>query len=297
MRKILIIAIIASAAAFAASCTQASVDRAYATVVIGKCEVIRDGKNTEKLKVNDVVKNGDVVRTGGASFAVLQVGKDIAVRIQPDTTVKASFLFDTQKAEIVMSGGHVMSKVMKLPMGVGYSVNTPTTTAAVRGTVYGVSYYSGVSVVAVKDGKVHVSNLTKTSEKIVEAGGTAKVDGDVSARGLSELESLELEKAASLELVSSPGDLKERETRDLEEKFRKRDGEMDLKINDAMTKNPAAFGRDCVFNYGRMDVITLYSGLVIRGVIVSRGDFYQVLTPQGLVGIPAKKVRSTKVTK
>jgi len=296
MKRLFIPAII-TAVTFAGSCVKERTDRAFATVVIGKCEVARGGKNTEKLKVNDAVKNGDVVRTGDASFAVLQIGRDIAVRVQPNTEVKATFLLDGRKTDILVGGGSAMAKVMKLSDDAGFSVSTSTSTAAVRGTVFGVSHYSGVTVVTVREGGVLVKGKAMIGEKMIEAGRTAKLENGISARDLSELESLELEKAASLDLVSSPGGLKELETGDLEKKFRKRDGEIDSKITDTMTKNPAAFGRDCVFNYGRVDIITLYSGLVIRGFIVSRGDVYQVLTPQGLVGIPAKKVRSTKVTK
>jgi hypothetical protein len=47
--------------------------------------------------------------------------------------------------------------------------------------------------------------------------------------------------------------------------------------------------------YGRIDVITLYSGRTIQGVIISRGESYRVLTTNGPISVNAKDVRRTDV--
>jgi len=45
--------------------------------------------------------------------------------------------------------------------------------------------------------------------------------------------------------------------------------------------------------YGRIDVVTLYSGRVIRGAIVSRGASVGIITPSGMVSIRANEIRQT----
>lgn len=49
--------------------------------------------------------------------------------------------------------------------------------------------------------------------------------------------------------------------------------------------------------FNRIDVITLFSGQVIRGAIITTGRTYDVLTPQGMVKISESEVRSIEVLK
>ncbi len=47
--------------------------------------------------------------------------------------------------------------------------------------------------------------------------------------------------------------------------------------------------------YGKIDVITLFNGRVINGIIKSRGDVYSILTTDGIINVQVGKIMNTKV--
>jgi hypothetical protein len=47
--------------------------------------------------------------------------------------------------------------------------------------------------------------------------------------------------------------------------------------------------------FERIDEVSLYSGKVIKGAIISRGENYSILTTGGVVSVPGSQVRSVKV--
>ncbi|HOP63411.1 MAG TPA: FecR family protein [Spirochaetota bacterium] len=49
--------------------------------------------------------------------------------------------------------------------------------------------------------------------------------------------------------------------------------------------------------YSRIDKVYLYSGEVITGAIIKRGDTYSVLTTEGIVKVPKKNIQSNEIIK
>lgn len=49
--------------------------------------------------------------------------------------------------------------------------------------------------------------------------------------------------------------------------------------------------------FERIDEVLLYSGEVISGAILTRGDKYSILTTAGVINIDKDKVRSVKIIK
>lgn len=47
--------------------------------------------------------------------------------------------------------------------------------------------------------------------------------------------------------------------------------------------------------YGRIDVITLFTGRVIQGIIKSRGEAYTILTPGGIMKVKVGNIMKTNV--
>jgi len=45
--------------------------------------------------------------------------------------------------------------------------------------------------------------------------------------------------------------------------------------------------------YGRIDVVTLFTGRVIKGVIISRGNSFSIITPDGVISVDASKIMKT----
>ena len=49
--------------------------------------------------------------------------------------------------------------------------------------------------------------------------------------------------------------------------------------------------------FSRIDEVSLYSGKVIQGAVISRGATYSILTTSGVVNVPESQVRTVKVVK
>ena len=49
--------------------------------------------------------------------------------------------------------------------------------------------------------------------------------------------------------------------------------------------------------FGRTDEIILYSGKVIKGAIIERGEKYSILTPERVIKISAKDIQSVRVVR
>lgn len=116
-----------------------------------------------ELKSGDIVSEGDVISSGEQSLAVLQVIGDTSstytIRIQASTTFK----LQSQKVnERVYHNANLDQGLMKIHADKGsqdenFSVQTPTTVAAVRGTDFSVSNDArGNSEIQVINGKVAV---------------------------------------------------------------------------------------------------------------------------------------------
>jgi hypothetical protein len=69
----------------------------------------------------------------------------------------------------------------------------------------------------------------------------------------------------------------------------------DEEINAEIEKLSGMSYEDMKAKYQRVDIITMYNGRVIKGVIMSRGATLKILTPSGIVTVQAKDVQRTGV--
>jgi hypothetical protein len=93
--------------------------------------------------------------------------------------------------------------------------------------------------------------------------------------------------------IDNPESLNEDQRRKHQEQF--------LKIIEDTSKkadSPLTMSFDDIKNkYGRIDEIIQYNGKTTRGAIISRGDYYRIITPSGLVSINSKEIKDTKTIK
>ncbi|WP_208861363.1 FecR family protein [Leptospira brenneri] len=115
---------------------------AVATFTRGKVSFI-SASDTSKLwktlKVNDILKPGDRIKTGNGS-KVDFFYKETEIRIQPNTdfTLK-EWNSENKVAKAYVEKGAAWFRVSNFKKG-NFEVSTPTTTAGVRGTAFGVFY-------------------------------------------------------------------------------------------------------------------------------------------------------------
>lgn len=259
---------------------------------LGTVNITRGAEAQRPVVLGEELKEGDRIVTGRASFVVFSTGAAAVARIQPESDVVLTSIADMSNIDLGLDKGSVLSRVNKLAKGAGYRVTTPTVVASVRGTLFSVNTDEGTGTVAVKNGTVRVAVKNSGKSMDVNRGAAVLFTGDLAERPIEDAESIILENMESL-----PGDLGTGTGEDAEVLNRQiieKDREINRKLED---KGVPGTLEDIKARYERIDEVTLYSGRVIRGIIMERGVNLRMLTPSGYINIPAKKVRNTRVVK
>jgi hypothetical protein len=105
----------------------------------------------------EYLKEGDAIKTGAQSFAVLSYdpeGKN-TIQISANSEMK---IMSIRPTDLSLKVGQLIAKLNKMGKGETFEISTPVCVAAVRGTFYSVGHTSQ-SDVAVFDRSVEVFNL------------------------------------------------------------------------------------------------------------------------------------------
>lgn len=257
---------------------------------IGSVEITRGAEAARPVVLGEELKQGDIIKTGSASFMVFSIGETATARIQPDTQVTLSGITDKANIDITLMKGGVLNKVNKLAKGGSYKINTPTVVASVRGTVFSAYFDEGTNTVAVKNGNVEVEMKEKKESVSLKEGNTAVIKDGIIERPIDEVENIVLENMSVIPAEINFDDKTKSEQ--LNQQIIEKDKEINKQIEEKGTPKTLAEIKE---KYERIDEVLLYSGRIIRGVIIERGSYYKILTTSGYVNIPAKQVRNTKV--
>jgi hypothetical protein len=138
---------------------------AKADNVTGLVEVQRSGKGPWKtLSSDDLIKTGDVVRSGKDGVAEFKWADGTRWKIMPATEIKVkksiyNVVKKSDQSQLELSTGKVFIRIIKaLGPSSKFEVETPTAVAAVRGTIFSVEVVNGKTEVAVLKGKVWLSS-------------------------------------------------------------------------------------------------------------------------------------------
>jgi mRNA-degrading endonuclease HigB of HigAB toxin-antitoxin module len=275
------------------SCAEKDRTDSFVTFYAGDVTIQR-GEAVKPLQVKDQVKDGDVIRTGEKSCVVIQSTDGLVLRVEQKSEVAVSLFNVTAKKQITLNNGKVLSSVEKLKKGYDYSVKTPTAVASVRGTEFLTEFNGKDSIIAVAKGSVKVTKTTgPADEKIVDTGKTAVVVNEVQEvkiRNMNRAEILELSKFKKTPVVENIEKKKPEEIKELFMETQK----VDEQINSEIKEETGLTPEEMKDKYGRIDIITLYNGRVVKGVITSRGNFYRIVTQTRVEIIDAKDVKNTE---
>lgn len=281
-------------AAMLISCAKEAKKEMFISFYAGTVTQTRNGAPVQ-VEVKGVALEGDVFNVGEKSTLILQSSDGLVIRFESDTEAVMSSINNITKREISLNKGKVLSSVEKLQKGRGYDVKTPTVVASVRGTQFLTEFDGKSSVVAVGKGVVSVRRTTGAGdEKLVEKGNSAVAQQEtetVDLREVNKVETLELAKLEKTPVVEEVEKKTPEELKDIFKEVEQSDAELNEQIKEEAGLTPA----EMKARYGRIDVITLYSGRTIQGIIVSRGESYRVLTSGGTISVKAKDVRRTDV--
>ncbi len=268
-----------------------------ATVIfsVGKVQTVDQSGTERAVTQGDTLTIGTYVKTGNNSQCAVQVGDSAIVKIMDSTTIMVEQLFTDGINTLYLKKGKILSKVKKLRKDNQFNIKTETSLAAVRGTTFSVSYYPGKNIVAVSKGRVEVTRIEKKEGEIAESGDAIVITDSLQSRDISEIEELELEKVASIDFIKSREELKSEKGAVLEESIKDRNNEIDQKINEIEKNLAPKTLSEIKERYDRIDEITLYSGKIHRGVILSRGRNFKILTTSGTVIVPKNKIKRTRI--
>lgn len=279
------------------SCAEKPVnDKAIIVFSIGKVTITK-GKNTIPASIKATINKDDIIKTGDNSFLTLQVGETAIVKVNPNTKVAMRSLLNKEEESLYLEQGKVLSKVKKLSKDSGFIIKTPTAIAAVRGTEFSVNYEYGESTTAVKKGKVLVKTTTSMPEKekeeiLVETGKAGVTKEKIEMRSITKLEELEMEKVSKAsyvdEIMTNNTDAVEK----IGTEQNKLDEEINEKIKNLKLNQPMSL-EEIKKEFKRIDIVSLYNGKVIKGIILSRGRFYKMNTPEGPMTIDSKQIKTT----
>ncbi|HMC70684.1 MAG TPA: FecR domain-containing protein, partial [Mycobacteriales bacterium] len=151
--------------------------RGNLTVFQGQVELRHQNAGFVAAITNELVQQGDVVRTGSGGHAAITFFDRSVVVIEPDTEIEISKLS-------VVSGGRDIDVAMKqtagstwhvvghaIGSGGGYAVTTPTSTSTVHGTAFQIHVDADRTTVVTTDGVVQTSGVDTSVAPVAVAAG------------------------------------------------------------------------------------------------------------------------------
>jgi hypothetical protein len=272
------------------------------------------GDKTTPVSIGLPVDGGDRISTAANSLAVIQITDKNIIRISANSVLEMKSIENNSQVTLYLNKGEVAAKVTRLEKDGSFTVKTPTTLAAVRGTEFSVAVQNGQEKVAVLSGKVAVgivkeNETAPAKETIAEEGktvvvDTSKKDVTLSVRKIEKEEETVLKKVSSVPLLpelnkakSGDVDTKKNEIKVIESDDSASSAKTKQERITQLIKETPKNIEQIKEVFDHIDELSLYSGKTVRGAILSRGSVYSVLTTEGVVSVQADQIRQTNVIK
>lgn len=269
------------------------------TFVAGEVKV--SGINPERAaKTGESLFEKEILKTGKDSYAVIQIGDGAVVRVQQNSEFNIEKILGDERV-VGIKQGELLCKVSKLGKNDSFRVNTPTTAAAVRGTEFSVIYNKSLSIIAVKDGKVAVApagDAGFSKARVAESGFTAFEKAVPGKAAVIEIRKITKDEDKLIEKISKTPIIPEVEKKTAEELnkiMRALEEKGDAEKQKAIIQKQSGSLVEIKEAFNRLDEITLYNNRVVTGIIVARGEKYDVVTPAGKMSLNPKEIKNVRV--
>lgn len=265
--------------------------KAYILGADEKVRIVRDDKELPSVKAKDGLAAGDVIDTSAGGTIVFQMEKKTLVRMMPKSAGTVDI--DLKANSVFLRIGAVLCNVQELTDDEIFSVVTPNAMAVVAGTQFSVTYESGRTAVTVIHGAVRVTNLKTGEAALVGKEKTAKIAGDEIEMGdAGETEKILLKRFGRLEYMDQV--LNKSDT--VMEKFWEGVQTLDKKSGAEIEEDAAIDALEGIKKkYGKLEEIELYNGKRYKGVVISRGKLFSIMTPGGVKKIQSRNVKNVRI--
>lgn len=279
--------------------------------IIGNASLV-SANNTLKLKENDTVNIGDTIITEDKSSVTLYVGNQSAVRIHENSKfIVSSRTVDTlgnlNNSDFDLQDGKIFVVIKRLSVKGSYSVSTPTSVVAVRGTEFTVDSYRDKDLpltrLDVIDGSVEIRSRTK--EEVSDSLGGGETVTLTSDRKIKEKTKIETPAMGKLkeELIIIHKNINDLESKksitSVESSVKPDNGTENItkptektESNSAVKKPPVLTSETQIRKYySKLEKITLDDGSVILGAVISQGKTnLKIHTVNGVISVPKGSV-------
>lgn len=212
--RIVMLTILASLMFFA-SCKKAGQDVVSVQFTVGDVKIV-SASGEKSAAPGDVLSYEDSVVTGPSSAVDLNFGTWGVIRITDNSTVKLSAIkADTgnDQVQFDMKNGRLFVVMSKLTKGSSFSVLTPTTLAAVRGTSFMVVSDPKNSQISVLKGQILVQlaregKLAAGIEKMLDANKKVVVSEDLAKEIIAGKKKMEVAALTKKEIAEIQTEIK-----------------------------------------------------------------------------------------
>jgi hypothetical protein len=281
------------------------------THVVGDVKITTASKGeTIAAKASVKLAKDDIIITGKQSLAIIQIGDEAVLKIQEESLFKIAEV-EKDKRAFVLSEGELIGKVKKLQKNDGFIIKTSTQVASVRGTDFRIKCEKKDVRISVKDGKVAVAQTEQllSEAKIIDDGKTALVktkdDGKIAVtlNAISKEEELAITSIAEVPMIPEADVKSEEELNKIMSGVSAENGSAPKEDKAKIAKQKEIIQKqkgslaEIKEAFSRVDEITLYNKKVISGIIMTRGETYEIVTPGGKVSVKEKEIRNVRIIK
>ncbi len=291
--------------------------------------------NTTDASVGSRVSKDDILATGEKSEAVIQISETATITLRSDTEMKFGDLIcnsdQSRTVAMELSKGDAYHKIIR--KGTDYKVKMPTAVASVRGTSFETSAERSSVNIKVDTGTVYVTKLSGmsshdskltdgqnkgTEEIILTAGESLEIysdrpdmkdhSGNRSSIAPSGHKKTSVKKeVAPAKYSVSDNQIKSKAPSDKIKPINDEKVAVKKTADSVKEKKPAPEEVKALVDkkdrkledikevYNRIDSVHLYSGEIITGAIIERGDTYSILTTSGIVKVSRKDIQSNEI--
>lgn len=256
--------------------------RTYVTFFMGSVEIASSG-SPARPAIKLLMRDADTIRTGPHSFVLLQMDESTVIRIAENSSVTIHSLKSKSSRELGLGRGKVLAGVKKLDRGDLFRIVSPVAVVTVLGTEFSVSSGPGISAVAVRRGEVEITTPADAGKVTIQSGETLTIAGSKKKTALTAPDAHELENISKIPVIDGIRRRSQEEIRDI------------MISSLGVEAMPESTPAELKAKYGHIDTVIFYNNRVITGTIVSRGANYTIVTPGGVIVVPARKIRSIRV--
>jgi hypothetical protein len=282
------------------SCSQkAAPFRAEVSFITGTLKI----NNIEASAGNTVVKD-DMLKTGIKSEATIQITDTAVITMKPETELRFENILrnndDSRSVSMELNKGKTLHNVLK--KGTDYSVKAPTAVASVRGTVFEVSETGSKTFIAVEAGTVSVKKLSgkiKKNQKLTEGQKNGTEEIILTAGQSLELHSPQHTYTEAKKPAAARIPVRKSTTEKIAnaQRIDKKNTIKNIRKEIIREDKSAIADETEERTPQNIDRITLYSGEVITGTIMERGETYSILTADGVIKVSRKDIRNNEIVK